>query len=571
MRQLRHLGLVAAVLGPTLGLGMAARWWAPATSEARFDWFVYEGNDSVYRTLDVGPTRYTNPILAGFYPDPSMVRVGDNYYLVTSSFAYFPGLPIFQSKDLVHWTQLGHVLDRPSQLKLDSAGISRGLFAPSIRYHDGTFYVVCTLVDAGGNFIVTAKNPAGPWSEPMWLEGFDGIDPSLFFDDDGRAYMVNNGPPVGTPLYNGHRAIWLQEYDIKAQKLTGRRAVIVNGGVDLSKKPIWIEAPHIFKVKGAYYLIAAEGGTAEDHSEVVFKSASVRGPYIPFSGNPILTQRHLDPARQFPITSTGHADFIETPRGDWWAVFLGTRPYRDNLYNTGRETFLMPVRWENGWPIILTGTATVPYAAERPALPPQPASPIPMSGNFTYRDDFSEKTLAPIWMFIRTPRESWYDLTSRPGWLTMRARSADIGRRAQPSFVGRRQQHLDASASTAMQFVPQKSGDKAGLVAFQNDDYYYFLGVARRGEETVVQVEMHAGAATAADRVVIASAPIAVSSGTTVYLKIQARGDKYDFSYGLSPNAWTSLLRDADGTILSTKRATGFVGATLGMYAYAAP
>jgi alpha-N-arabinofuranosidase len=347
--------------------------------------------------------------------------------------------------------------------------------------------------------------------------------------------------------------------------------VIVNGGVDLSKKPIWIEAPHIFKVKGAYYLIAAEGGTAEDHSEVVLRSASVRGPYVPFSGNPILTQRHLDQSRPAPITSTGHADFIETPRGDWWAVFLGTRPYRDNLYNTGRETFLMPVRWENGWPIILTGTATVPYVAKAPNLPVQPAAAIPTSGNFTYRDEFNGKTLAPNWMFIRTPRETWFDLTSHPGWLTMQARAADIGRRAQPSFVGRRQQHLEASASTAMQFTPRKPGDKAGLVAFQNDDYYYFLGVARRGEETVVQVEMHAGPGTAPDRVVIASSPIAISSGTTVYLKIQARGDKYDFSYSMNPDSWTSLLRGADGTILSTKRASGFVGATLGMYAYAAP
>jgi alpha-N-arabinofuranosidase len=174
-------------------------------------------------------------------------------------------------------------------------------------------------------------------------------------------------------------------------------------------------------------------------------------------------------------------------------------------------------------------------------------------------------------MFIRTPHEQWYDLTSKPGWLTMRARSADIARRAQPSFIGRRQQHLEASASTAMQYEPRKAGDKAGLVAFQNDDYYYFFGVARQGEETVVQVEMHAGPTTPADRVVIASAPIAVSSGTTVYLKIQARGDKYDFYYSLEPNKWTALARDADGTILSTKRAQGFVGATLGMYAYAAP
>jgi len=561
--------VAAAVIAPSLALGVAARHWAPAGSDARFDWFVYDGSDSVYKTLKTDASHYTNPILSGFYPDPSIERVGDDYYLVTSSFSYFPGLPIFRSKDLVNWTQIGHVLDRPSQLSLDTAGISRGLFAPAIRYHNGLYYVVCTLVDAGGNFVVTATNPSGPWSEPTWLN-FDGIDPSLFFDDTGRAYMINNGPPVGTPLYNGHRAIWIQEFDIPGKKLVGARAMIVNGGVDLSKKPIWIEAPHIFKVRGAYYLIAAEGGTAMNHSEVVFRSDSVRGPYVPFAGNPILTQRHLDASRPFPVTTTGHADFVQTPRGDWWAVFLGTRPYGDDLYNTGRETFLMPVHWVNGWPVILTGSATVPYVADRPLLPKQPAAPIPTSGNFTYRDDFNGTELAKNWMFIRTPRERWWDLASNPGWLTIRGRPADIGRRTQPSFVGRRQQHLQASASTAMRFVPRSSGDKAGLVAFQNDDYYYFLGVARRGEETVVEVEMHAGASGNAQGTVIASAPLPVSLGATVYLKIQARGDRYDFYYGTSPDKWIGLAHDADGTILSTKRSGGFVGTTLGMYAYSA-
>ena len=282
---------------------------------ARFDWFEYRGNDSVYKTLKPAANEFLNPILPGFYPDPSIVRGADAYYLVNSSFAYFPGVPIFRSTDLVHWTQIGHVLDRPSQLNLDGAGISRGIFAPTIRYHAGTYYMITTLIDRGGNFIVTAKNPAGPWSDPIWLRDFDGIDPSLFFDDDGKAYIVNNGPPEGEPLYEGHRAIWIQEYDVASKKLVGPRKVIVNGGVDLSKKPIWIEAPHILKVKGAYYLICAEGGTADQHSEVVFKATNAFGPYAPGPANPILTQRHLGEGYQFAVTSTGHADFVQTPQG----------------------------------------------------------------------------------------------------------------------------------------------------------------------------------------------------------------------------------------------------------------
>ena len=212
---------------------------------------------------------------------------------------YFPGVPIFKSKDLVNWTQIGHILDRPSQLKVDSLGISRGIFAPAISYHDSTFYMITTRRRCGGNFVVTAKNPAGPWSEPMWLK-FDGIDPSLFFDDDGRSYIVNNGPPDEKPRYNGHRAIWLQQWDRATNAMVGPRKVIVNGGVDLSKNPIWIEAPHIFKVKDTYYLICAEGGTADQHSEVVFRSKSVFGPYEPFKGNPILTQRQFERIASIP-------------------------------------------------------------------------------------------------------------------------------------------------------------------------------------------------------------------------------------------------------------------------------
>ena len=540
---------------------------------ARFDWFSYEGHDAIYDSVRATPEEYLNPILAGFYPDPSIVRAGDDYYLVTSSFSYYPGVPLFHSRDLVHWTQVGHVLSRPSQLAVDSAGISRGIFAPVIREHAGTFYMITTLAGRG-NFIVTARAPAGPWSDPIWLPDLkDGIDPSLFFDEDGHAYVVNNGPPVGTPLYDGHRAIWIQRFDPAAMKMVGPRSVIVNGGVDLAKKPIWIEAPHIVKHGGFYYLICAEGGTADQHSEVVFRSASVWGPYAPGPSNPILTQRHLDPARANPITSTGHADFVETPAGDWWAVFLGVRPYGDNLYNTGRETFLMPVRWTNGWPVILGGTEPVPYVRARPALAAEPPGAVPTAGNFIVRDGFSATSLAPYWEFIRTPREPFYDLTSRRGWLTLDALPARLGTRAHVSFIGRRQQHLEAIASTAMVFVPTEPGATAGLVAFETDDFYYLLGVTLDGGKRVVRVLQRDGRLPDPEPKVLASVPIDAPADAPVYLKIAANGSRYDFSYATRLGQWRMLLSDADGTILSTKVAGGFssnfVGVMLGMYAYA--
>jgi alpha-N-arabinofuranosidase len=538
-----------------------------ATSNPRFEWFDYRGNDSVYRAIPVTPDTYLNPIIAGFYPDPSVVRAGNDFYAVMSSFAYFPGVPIFHSTDLVNWTQIGHVLDRPSQLDLDSAGVSRGIFAPALSYHDGMFYMITTLVDRGGNFFVTAKNPAGPWSDPVWMSELDGIDPSFFFDDDGKTYVVNNGPPAEQPLYQGHRAIWMQEYDFAAKRFVGPRSVIVNGGVDLSKKPIWIEAPHIFKRDGLYYLICAEGGTADQHSEVVFRSSDVRGPYVPYRGNPILTQRHLEPGRPFPIETTGHADFVETPNGEWWAMFLGTRNYGRDLFNTGRETFLLPVTWTDGWPVILPGRETVPYVHARPNLRLGTKPPVATSGNITSHDEFDATSLAPYWAMLRTPRERWYDLTSAPGSLTLQARAEPLSGRGQPSLIARRQQNGSAMASTAMRYAPAKPGDRAGLVAFQGEDHYYFVGVVREGDRVMVEVRRRAGRTAVGDSV-LASAPIALSGSAPIHLGIRARDGRYDFLYATKPNAWTVLLADADGTVLSTKVAGGFVGTMLGMYAY---
>ena len=544
---------------------------APAAGVARFDWFEYTGRDAVYDQRTRKPDEFTNPILMGFYPDPSITRAGDAYYLVNSTFTYFPGIPVFRSRDLVHWTQIGNVIDRPSQLSFDTLGVSRGVFAPAIAYHAGTFYIVNTCVDCGGNFLVTATNPAGPWSDPVWL-GFDGIDPSLFFDDDGKAYVVNNGPPIGTPLYDGHRAIWIQELDVAAKRLVGERTLLVNGGVDITKKPSWIEGPHLLKREGRYYMIAAEGGTGDQHSEVVFGSDAVRGPFTPWPGNPILTQRQLDPNRADPITSTGHADFVTTPNGDTWAVFLGTRPYANDTYNTGRETFLMPVTWRDGWPVLTSGEMGVPYVARRPALPRQPAPAIPTSGNFTVRDDFSARALAPYWLQLRTPREPSLDLGASPGWLSLTARPIALSSNGHPTFVGRRQQHLTATATTAMQWTPAGDGDRAGLVAFQGEDAWYFLAVGRERGASVVQVIRRTGRGTAAADSVMVSAPLpATRAGGAIQLRISARRGVYDFLYATTPGKWTTLLEGADGTMLSTKSAGGFVGTLFGMHAYRAP
>jgi alpha-N-arabinofuranosidase len=539
----------------------------------QFDWFEYSGSQPGGTAASTG--QYENPILAGFHPDPSIVRANDAYYLVVSSFAYWPGIPVFESRDLVNWTQIGHVLDRPGQIHFDSIGISRGIFAPTIRYHEGLFYLVTTAVDVGGNMVLTATDPAGPWSDPVWLPDVDGIDPSIFFDDDGRTYVTNNGPPDYPPRYDGHRAIWIQEFDPAELRTFGPRKVIVDGGVDIESNPIWIEAPHIFKVDGLYYLIAAEGGTGDQHSEVVFRSSSAMGAYEPYSGNPILTQRHLDPDRPDPITSTGHADFTQTPDGDWWAVFLGCRPYSDDLYNTGRETFLMPVRWVDGWPVITEGEEVVPSVLDRPDLPSRDAPPIPHRGDFAVRDDFDRPDLAPYWNFIRSPSESWYSLTARPGQLSVRGRSEPLHELGQPSFIGRRQQHNSVVATTSMVYQPREGSDHAGLVAFQNRDSFYLMSVRQIGNQHIIKLESRAGGTSS----VVAALPLGdARSPVRILLRIEAEGPAYRFLYkqeerdaqqGDRDDGWQILADSVDGTILSTARAGGFVGTYLGLFAYA--
>jgi alpha-N-arabinofuranosidase len=535
---------------------------APGT--AAFDEFRYEGADPLPRP---GPGEYANPILAGFYPDPSVTRVGDDYYLVTSTFGYFPGLPVFHSRDLVSWRQIGNAIDRPDQLDFGRLGLSRGVFAPAIEHHRGTFYILNTCVDCGGNFLTTATNPAGPWSDPVWLPEIEGgIDPSLFFDADGRAWIVNNGPPEGTPLYEGHRAIWIQEFDAQAKRMIGPRRVLVNGGVDISQRPIWIEGPHIIRKDGFYYLIAAEGGTAEGHSQVVLRSRSVTGPYVPGPDNPILTQRDLPRDRANPITSAGHADFVQLPDGSWWATFLAVRPYRGDFYNTGREVFLMPVDWEEGgWPRITRPAEAIPYVHRRPNLPAE-GTPV-TTGPFAHWEPFSDSTLGPYWMMVRNPRERWHEVAS--GQLTLRARPVGLGDNGNPSFLVRRQQHLNASAAADMRFAPRRDGEEAGLAAFQNDDYWYFLALGRENGRDVLKVERRAGPSDPAGGVTIASIPSPVRSGAPLRLRIEADGDEYHFSWARPGGEWQPLLRGADGTILSTRTAGGFVGAVFGLHAYA--
>ena len=551
--------LKAVALAALLAAGAASA--APAQPPAHFDWFDYRGDDGLPKP---SAGQYANPILQGFYPDPSVLRVGSDYYLVNSTFAWFPGIPVWHSRDLVSWTQIGNAIDRPGQLKLDGMTMWQGVYAPDISWHDGTFYILNTCTGCGGNFVITAKTPAGPWSDPVFLPDVDGIDTSMFFDSDGSAWIVHNAPPEGKPRYEGHTAIWLQQLDLKTLKTIGPKRLLVDAGSHPERNPIWIEGPHIFRKDGAYYLIAAEGGTEEQHSEVVFRSDKLTGPYVPFAGNPILTQRDLPPDRSQPITSTGHASFVETQRGDWWAVFLGVRPYDAHNFNTGRETFLSRVQWQDGWPRITQPGERLPWVAKRPDLPRQPRPAVPTNGAFAVREEFSKPALPLGWMMIAEPHQKWWRIGG--GQLSLQARPVALGGGDNPSLLARRQQHLNFVATTRVSFNPANDAAEAGMVALQNAENWYGILIGRNGGKPVIRVRRRAGGQDPTAGAVLASAPLPPVG--TLELRIAGHGPSYDFSWSVDGRRWHKLLSGADGTILSTKRAGGFVGAVVGVYAH---
>ncbi len=527
-----------------------------------FDWFEYSGTNAL--EAKAGPGEYQNPILTGFYPDPSICRAGDDFYLINSTFAYFPGIPIFHSRDLVNWKHIGNVIHRPDQLRYDRVGVSGGIFAPAITHHDGVFYMVCTQVGGNGNFVVTATNAAGPWSQPTELR-FEGIDPSLFFDEDGRAWMVNNGAPEGRPTYDGHRAIWIQEFDPKEKKMIGPRKVLVNGGVDISKKPVWIEGPHIYKVKGWYYLCCAEGGTGPQHSQVILRSKNVDGPYTPWEKNPILTQRDLSANAPDAATCTGHADLVIGPDNNWWAVFLAVRPYDGRFSPMGRETFLLPVKWtEDGWPIILPLGERVPMVAKTPGgVSVQPSEKLPLNGNFAWRDDFEKSELSPAWIMLRAPKETWWNVDSGAGKLQLTPRTELLSGRGNPSFLGRRVQHARFTAATALD-VPSEPGVAAGLAVFQGERFHYFANAQRGTNGVNVSLERVRGRGSSGPEIVKS---VNVPEAKSLKLRVVASDSKCAFEYATDSGSWETLAADLDATMLTTDVAGGFVGATAGPYA----
>lgn len=569
MKKLFLLSLIAISLmqGLVSCVGSSAKLPPIAKGVALFDDFSYKGDDAFYRNNPLpSDNSFYTPILPGWYSDPSICTNGEgDYFLVTSTFVFYPGVPIFHSRDLVNWKQVGHVLTRPSQLvNMQRQHVSGGIFAPAISYnpHNKTYYMVTTNVGAG-NFYVKTQDPFGEWSDPIMLPEVGGIDPSFFFDEDGKAYVVNNDEaPNNKPEYDGHRTIRIQEFDWKNDKTVGPRKILVNKGVNPADKPVWIEGPHIYKVNGKYYLMDAEGGTSTWHSEVIFRADSPMGPYKAWKNNPILTQRHLDPNRDYPITCAGHADLVQTKEGDWWAVFLACRPIANKFENLGRETFLLPVTWTaDGYPSITEEDEVIPMIQKREGVVREEQVTF---GNFTVVDNFDAPTLDYQWHTLRAPATDLYSLTETPGYLTLKCAEVAASERATPALIARRLQHHEFEAETRLLFNPDDEKEKAGLLLFKDERHHYFFAFGKKGDDKVISLVQYAGREGAKE---LASQQLPADT-KVINLKVVSSGEAYAFSYSLNEGKeWEELCKGVDAEFLSTARCGGFTGTVIGPYA----
>ncbi len=492
-----------------------------------------------------------NPVLNGFYPDPSICRVGEWFYMVNSTFAYYPGIPVFRSRNLAQWKQIGNVLTRESQIPLKNCGHNEGIYAPTIRWHNGIFYVIATNVSGGGNFIVTAEDPKGPWSEPHFLKEADGIDPSLFFDEDGSCYYIGQRENSNGGKYFGDCEIWIQKLNPETFELEGEAHPVLNG---FQKNAVWPEGPHLYKRNGYYYIFHAEGGTEQYHCEVVARSRNIFGPYEYARTNPILTHRHL--GKKARITCVGHCDLTEDQAGNWYMVVLGCRPQGEKTF-LGRETFLGKVEWEEDWPVVNPGIGLLQDELD---LPGEKDGSLPENQNdnreYIFKD-LPDMHLPPEFIMLRNPKQDAYILDKESGCLKLPAESVTLKDKASPSYVALRQPGHRFMAETDFA-LNGESGDWAGIAYVQDDKNHLR---AEYGENGCVYVT----ACIKGKEKILEKRQTEKRSYQS--LKICADGNQAEV-WIKKENNWECVLKNIDVSYMSTEEAGGFTGCTVGMYVH---
>ena len=506
---------------------------------------------------------YVNPILPGSYPDPSICKVGDTFYLVNSSFEYFPGLPIHKSTDLVNWELIGYGLHREDQCKtavnLVDVQSNGGIHAPSIRFNNGTYYIITTNVYYHEdlkktdfvNFILTAKDPAGPWSDPIVIAGAPGIDPDIFFDEDGKVWYTGTRMP-DDPSFNGEGQIWMQELDPETYQLVGEEYLLWRGACG----GVWAEGPHIYKKDGFYYLMIAEGGTSFNHAVMIAVSDKITGPYIPNDRNPIFTARHL--SYDHWVHSIGHADLIEVDSGRWYMVSLGVRGDLERGSNMGRETHLFPVDWEQEpfewkqnrywWPVV----SKVSGRPER--IYESPYGKVQIKHN--YADDFSGSELNDAWNFRRVPKQGMYQLDQMENVLRVYGDYGLPVERQQASWLGIRQTESDFSFSFNMEIESDLKDVSAGLCFVQKDDNFLFWNISKQGGQSSLELLLKM---PGEEEKILKTMKLNDFQGQVCF-KLESASDEYNLSYSLDGEQFEDWFSVEANMLLSK----GYTGAYLG-------
>lgn len=485
---------------------------------------------------------YLNPILRGTNSDPSICRVGLDFYLVTATMGYWPGIPVYQSRDLVNWRMIGHALQRNSQLSLGLKKLKEGTWAPDISYHEGVFRVTTTLMGQPGgarNFIVSALDPAGPWSDPVWVDQ-GGIDPSLYFED-GRAYFLTTLRLPG----RDRNDIVVSEIDLSTGQRLGEITPLWSGIGELCP-----EGPHLYKISGRYYLLIAEGGTYGGHMVNIARADSLFGPYESCPQNPVLSHRD---DHSLPFQFCGHGDLVELEDGTWWMVHLGVRCSFYQKQHLGRETFLVPMEWTpDGWPQVRGGSRRTPVESEAPALP-ETRWPAPSLA-------FDGPRLGLEWTHIGNPVEKSYDLISRPGWLRLHGSRAGLDSLDAPTFAGVRLQEFETTATTFIEFEPHDAAESAGLLAFMDSSHRVELRVVSGAEGPRVELRVFL------ERLESLLGSVTIPASTAIGLRVETHMEFLRFSIQFDETSWMPL-GECSTRYLCAEVADTFTGMFLGLFA----
>lgn len=499
---------------------------------------------------------YKNPVLPGFHADPSVCRAGDDFYLVNSTFQYFPGVPVFHSKDLIHWEQVGNCLTRRSQLDLSGlldqknpqlGWTNGGIYATTIRHHNGRFYMVTTLFPSRRHFYVWTDNPTGEWSEPIMIDfAIGSCDPTLYFEDDKCYFLWKQGD------------IKICEIDVETGKQKGE---IHHLGTGLGGR--YPEGPHIYKKDGWYYMMLAEGGTEYGHQVNILRSRSLFGPYEPNRANPILSHFSME-MQDSPIQGLGHADLVQAPDSTWWMICLGYRTSGYLLHVMGRETMLAPVRWDkNAWPVV-NGNGTISIDMNCATLPQvmMPKDPVREEFNYVKRnvpaDSYSAIGLPWGWHSIGNPIFKNYSLTARKGWLRLYPTAETLESAGSPTFVARRQTETDFTCTTLLDCSKFSEGMKAGLTAYAAPLNHYDVLVEKHRGKLLVKSNIRLGELSHTEKEI----PI---DGQKMYLRITSDREYYYLQYSTDNRKYDTLAR-MDFRYLSTEVIGGFTGVMLGLF-----